>query len=221
MDLKRKIAWVGVGLASLVSSYILPGIIATSTSNGDHRLPTYENLSSYQDYSLEDLTINGSTYRTLTNKKPARIVALAFGTNTASGSSNYRLAEAAIAAQRYYFEAPIYAQKEVSKILTSLAVKNIELVTIGEVWREYADTSEMFRRLKVLSNGASGDNLVIAHPAQMERARYMADYGGLETIPFLNSEPGWNKNDTQGWVTSPNCWSIREFAVRAIDAHRF
>lgn len=220
MSLRKRLGWTGIGLVGLLGGFLLPGGIATSVSKNQHRLPGYENLSQYHDDRLVDVEVDGTKYQTIPGRDPARIVALSFGENTDNESSNYQIAKAVEAAQKQYGGLPIFAQKEVSQILTSLGIDNTELTPVGEMWRDYADTNEMLRRLKTLANGASGENVMVAHPAHMERAQYLSDYAGIETTPFTTSTMGFHSDDRQSWVTSQGYWLPLEVAKRAIDAHR-
>jgi len=188
----------------------------------DHRNPSLRNLVDYEDASLVDRDIQGRTYRSSPESRPERVAVLAFGNATYEGSVNQQLAEAVHAAIVYFGKVPVFAQSEVCNILDQYGIEHKLLREVGPMWGEYGDTEEMLGRLNVLADGASGDTMMVAHPAQMERVMYLADHAGLERTPFVNRMIGWNRREEeqQLWVTSPALWVPREIGIRLYDLAR-
>jgi len=207
--------------ATAISGGVGLGAIETALLENDHQNPSLRNLTHYIDSQLVDQTVGGNQYQFNQESIPERIVTLAFGNSTYEGSSNYQLAAAVHDALDHYGkQLPVFAQREVGEVLDQYGIEHKPLIKVGSMWRDYADTEEMFRRLKALASGASGENTLVAHPAQMERAMYLAASAGMDSSPFLKPGMGWNEKDGQSWVTSPTLWAPREIGIRLYDMAR-
>jgi hypothetical protein len=221
IDRRQFLRGLSIGSLSTVGSGLGLGTLGTLMNNNDHRNPSLRNLVDYHDDNLDDSEVDGINYQLDNNGKPERILALSFGNNTEEGSSNYQLATSVKDGLTYYNEhLPVYTQKEVAEVLDQFGIESQPLSKVGEMSRDYADTTEMLRRLKALSSGAKGDNVLMAHPAHLERVMYLADNSAIQTSPFLNSKMGWNEEDEQPWVTSPGLWVPREISIRLYDMAR-
>ncbi len=134
------------------------------------------------------------------------IVGLAFGegpeANKELGSEIYRIWKNAGVKTIFIL------QKEISDLLPP------EINKIGIGGDQYLNTYEVLKAAKeeATKRGIS-DIILIAHPAQLRRAKGSAKRVGFTLIDYPIPKIPWPKHDPQKWVRGPLRWWLRELFI--------